>query len=110
MVMECPLCARGLTSLFSCPSQQFDKSGSVTPIVQMRKLGQKCSVMGPHSKQIVKLTKPRPASVLLIMLEWSRACWEGSQVLSSVPICWPEPEIPSLLLCCFGLNPGSCQC
>lgn len=92
---------------FICPSLRLDEIGRIIPLVQMRKLGQNGAVMSAHSKRVAKPTKPRSASVMPIMSQWAQSSWEGSQALCSVPICWPALQIPSSLLCCFGLNPGA---
>lgn len=78
---------------FICPSLRFDESGSI--IVQMRKLGQEAAAMCPHGKRVAKPAKPRPASLMLLMSPWAPGRREGSQALSSTPICWPALQIPS---------------
>lgn len=101
------LCRAADRHYFICPSPQLEETGST--IMQMRKLGQEGAVMRPHSKRVAEPTKPGPASLMLIMLQWAQGRWEGSQALSSAPTCWPDLQIPSSLLCCFGLNPRACQ-
>lgn len=45
------LCQVANLHYFICPSQQFDENGSIVPIVQMKKLDQKGSVMCPQASK-----------------------------------------------------------